>query len=242
MYYILDLLDTQHEVPPILSSQDFFNACIQLIHGEDITNTNIKIPKQSMTERYQEYAGHCPQASFLTHIPGYKHALDSLADQSTAIFLTRSLKVLSIEPSDFFALNCSVLFKLAQFRSRRYFRQLFDNVPKPTNVKTLSAHAGKHLPFLRTILREYENFNTEQINSAEVVQTKANNGWVRTLITSLEEFSILPRQSRSCLVRQIVAKVKSSGEVPPLVFTYLSERSIEILRTTINEAKSAIAN
>ncbi|KAI8377582.1 uncharacterized protein BYT42DRAFT_614255 [Radiomyces spectabilis] len=52
-------------------------------------------------------------------------------------------------------------------------RQLFENVPKPINVKTLSAHPEKYLPFLHAILRETENYNAEQINSVEVVQTEA---------------------------------------------------------------------
>src|SRR5207249_4046083 len=45
MYYILQLLNANEEIPPILFSQYFFYACMQLVLGRSITNSNRKLPR-----------------------------------------------------------------------------------------------------------------------------------------------------------------------------------------------------
>ncbi|KAI8369599.1 uncharacterized protein BYT42DRAFT_115918 [Radiomyces spectabilis] len=85
-YYILDLLDAHRELPLIIFSQDFFYACIQLVHGDTITSSNSKLPRESMIRCYQEYTEHC-RASLLTNVPAHKHALAYLAEQSATILV-----------------------------------------------------------------------------------------------------------------------------------------------------------
>ena len=76
--------------------------------------------------------------------------------------------------------------------------------PVPVTPESLARFPQEYLPFLFSVLRSLEEYNTHQLELAEEVQPAATRRWAFQLLSTLPHYGRMRKSLRSTLARMIV--------------------------------------
>lgn len=106
--------------------------------------------------------------------------------------------------------------------------------PTPVTLATLSESPQEYLPFLYRILQQLEDYNENQLNLADDVQTEASRRWVWEFLKTLPVYNLLGRRRGGKIVNSINRGSRFTA--------HISEEDTDAILRTIQDTRNRIDN